>query len=123
VPLPIWMRRALFATAGMNAVGAMIFAPPAGALRALAGIPAGEQPLYLAMVSMFVLLFGVGYLWCALAGRADRLFIAIGAAGKLSFVALLLWFWMESAVPARAVLFGSGDALFGALFLAWLLGF
>ena len=100
--LPTWMRRALFATAGMNIVGAALFAPPARALRAVAGFPPGEHPLYLATVSMFVLLFGLGYLWAAAAGRADRLFITLAAVGKLSFFALLVWFWAVGAVGTRS---------------------
>ena len=120
--LPTWMRRALFATAGMNIVGAALFAPPARALRALAGFPQGEHPLYLATVSMFVLLFGLGYLWAAAAGRADRLFITLAAVGKLSFFALLVWFWAFGALPVRAPLVGTGDLVFGILFVVWLYG-
>jgi len=120
--LPTWMRRALFATAAMNTLGAALFAPSAHALRAVAGFPEAERPLYLAIVSMFVLLFGVGYLWAAVAGRADRLFIAVAAAGKLSFFALLVSFWAAGALPVRAPLVGTGDLVFGILFLIWLYG-
>ena len=122
--LPTWMRRALFATAGMNIVGAALFAPPARAraLRAVAGFPPGEHPLYLATVTMFVLLFGLGYLWAAAAGRADRLFITVAAFGKLSFFALLVWFWAVGALPVRAPLVGTGDLVFGILFVVWLYG-
>ena len=118
--LPTWMRRALFATAGMNIVGAALFAPSARALRAVAGFPQGEHPLYLATVTMFVLLFGLGYLWTAAAGGADRLFITIAAVGKLSFFALLVWFWAVGALSVRAPLMGTGDLIFGILFLRWL---
>jgi len=120
--LPTWMRRALLATAGMNIVGAALFAPPARALRAVAGFPPGEHPLYLATVSMFVLLFGLGYLWAAAAGRADRLFITLAAVGKLSFFTLLAWFWAVGALSARAPLVGTGDLVFGILFVVWLYG-
>jgi hypothetical protein len=118
--LPNWMRRALFATSVMNALGAVAFAPPAGALRALVGMPETGHPLYLAMVSMFVLLFGVGYLWAAVSGHVDRLFITIATVGKLSFFTLLLWFWITDALPALAVLTGTGDLAFGIMFLVWL---
>ena len=120
--LPTWMRGALFATAVMNLVGAAGFLPSARALRAVAGLPEGEHPLYLAMASMFVLLFGLGYLWAAVTGRVDRLFIAISAAGKLSFFGMLVWFWAAGALPLRAPLTGTGDLVFGVLFLTWLLG-
>jgi len=120
--LPTWMRRALFATAGMNIVGAALFAPPARALRVVAGFPQGEHPLYLATVSMFVLLFGLAYLALAVSGRPDRFFIAVAAAGKLAFFALLTVLWLGGSLPVQAVGAGSGDLIFGVLFLAWLYG-
>jgi hypothetical protein len=116
------MRRALFATAAMNIVGTALFVPPARALRALAGFPEGEQPLYLATAGMFVLLFGFGYLWAAVAGRADRLFIGVAAVGKLSFFTLLVSFWAAGALSVRAPLVGTGDLVFAILFLIWLYG-
>lgn len=114
------MRRALFATAGMNAAAAMAFLPGAGAVRGLAGFPAEAPSFYLATVAMFVLLFGIGYLWAALQGRADRLFIGICALGKISFFALVLAFSLAGDLPARAPLLAAADLGFGTLFLAWL---
>jgi hypothetical protein len=118
--LPTWMRRALFATAVMNVVAAAAFVPSARSLRALAGFPEGEHPLYLTTAGMFVLLFGLAYLAAAVRGRADPVFIAIAAAGKLSFVALLVWFWAMGMLPVRAPLLGSADLIFAGLFLRWL---
>ena len=118
--LPTWMRRALFATAGMNVLAAAGFLPAARSVRALAGLPEGH-PLYLMTVAMFVFLFGLGYLGAAVAGRADRLFLSVAAAGKLSFFALLVAFWMVGSVPFRAPLLGSADLIFGTLFAVWLL--
>jgi hypothetical protein len=116
------MRNALFATAAMNLLAALGFLPAGGALRGLAGLPAGGHPLYLSIVAIFVVLFGLGYLWCAVAGRADPLFIALAAAGKISFVALLVWYWASGELPLRAPLVASPDLLFGGIFLKWLLG-
>ena len=120
VLLPGWMRGALLATAAMNALAAVAFSPAAGGLRALTGMPPGEHPLYLATVSLFVLLFGVGYLLVGLSGRPERLFIGISAAGKLGFVALVTWYWATGALPFLAVLVGAGDLPFGILFATWL---
>src|SRR5215831_4326440 len=117
IPLPSWMRRALFATAAMAALG---FLPPARFVRALAGLPEDAPPVYLMTVALFVLLFGLGYLWTAVVGRADRLFITLAAIGKLSFVALLVHGWMVGALPFRAPLAGSPDLAFGLIFFAWL---
>jgi hypothetical protein len=120
--LPVWMRRALYATAAMNVVAAIGFLPPAHALRALAGLPEADHALYLTTVSMFVLLFGLAYYSLAVSGRPDRFFLTIAAAGKLSFFALLAVLWIGGTLPFRAVLAGSGDLVFGLLFVAWLYG-
>jgi hypothetical protein len=120
--LPGWMRRALFATGVMNVLAAVVFSPPAGALRAIGGMPESEQPVYMATITLFVLLFGVAYLWLAVSGRAERFFIAVAAAGKLSFVTVLAWFWAGGTLPLRAFLAGTADLVFAVLFMAWLSG-
>jgi hypothetical protein len=117
--LPAWTRTALLATAVMNAGAAMAFLPPARGLRALTGFPEGE-PLYLATVALFVMLFGVGYLVVGLSGRPERLFIGLAAAGKLAFVAVVAGFWTSGAVPLQAFLTALGDLPFGLLFAWWL---
>lgn len=120
--LPGWMRRALFATAVMNILVAGAFVPAARDVRVLAGLPAESHPLYLTTVGLFVGLFGCGYLWSAITGRADRLFITLAATGKLGFFALLAGFWVAGSLPLRAPLAGTADLVFGLLFAAWLYG-
>jgi len=115
------MRVALGATAVMNLVGAAIFAPLSTLAHDLGGMPAGVHPLYAWTVAEFIGLFGVGYGWCAWTGVAPRLFVALGAAGKLAFFATLVAFFANGAVPASAVQFGSADLFFGLAFLFWLL--
>lgn len=120
-PLPRWMRTALLATAVMNVVGALALTPWGAWVRELAQMPPCH-PLYLLVIGTFVLLFGVGYLWTGLTGRADPLFVAIAAAGKLSFFGLLTAFWIAGELTIRAPLAAVGDLVFGALFVVWLLG-
>lgn len=119
--LPTWMRGAMYATAVMNVLAAGLFLPGAEGLRALADLPPEAPPIYLATVSMFILLFGLGYFWCAVTGRADRLFVTLAAVGKLAFVTMLVCFWLAGELSARAVLGGVGDLVFGTLFVTWLL--
>jgi hypothetical protein len=120
IPLPSWMRRALFTTAAMNILAAAAFLPSAAPVRAVAGFPEADHPFYLMTVSMFVLIFGLAYLWVAVAGHAERFFIAVAAAGKLSFFALLVGFWVVGALPTRAPVAGTADLLFAILFSIWL---
>jgi hypothetical protein len=117
--LPGWMRTALVATAVMNGVAGVAFLPGSARLRALVGFPEGD-PFYLATVALFVLLFGAGYAWVGLTGRAERLFIGLAAAGKIAFVGLLATYAAAGALPWRAFAAGSGDLVFGVAFAAWL---
>lgn len=118
--LPRWMTTALLATAVMNLAAGLAFLPPAQPLRALVGMPDGE-PVYLATVALFVLLFGAGYGYVGLTGRDERLFLMLSAIGKISFVAIVTFYWLAARLPFQAVVTASGDLLFGGLFVAWLL--
>ncbi len=120
--IPTWLRRALLATAVMNAFGAFAFTPWGAPVRDLVGLPSDAHPLYLSIIGTFVGLFGVGYLWTGLTGRADPLFITVAAAGKLSFFGLLAAFWLAGEVAGRAPASAVGDLAFGSLFVAWLAG-
>lgn len=118
--LPRWMTTALLATAVMNLAAGMAFLPPAQPLRALVGMPDGE-PVYLATVALFVLLFGVGYAYVGFTGRDERLFLALSAIGKISFVTIVTFYWLAARLPLQAVVTASGDLVFGAMFAWWLL--
>ena len=118
--LPRWMRIAMLATAILNIVGAGSFLPSAEAVRISGGLPAQGPPIYLSTTGAFVFIFGLGYLWAAIPGAADTLFIAVAAAAKLTFFGLLVWYWGTDVLPARAPLSGVGDLVFGSLFLFWL---
>ena len=120
--LPSWMRTALYATGVMNLAAALGFLPGSTGMREMAGLPTESHPLFLMTVALFVGLFGVGYLRAAMEGRAERLFIAIAALGKLGFVSLLVWYWAQDLLPLRAPMLGSADLIFSLIFFTWLLG-
>jgi hypothetical protein len=120
--LPSWMRNALFATAVMNLIAGIAFLPPASGMRARLGLPAGGDPFYLCLVALFVALFGIGYLWVAVANRPERLFIAIAAIGKLGFFLLVVGFWLAGSLPVMALPGGAADLVFVVLFFQWLRG-
>jgi len=120
VALPPWMRVALFATAVMNLAAAAAFRPAAAILRTSAGLPADAPPIYLRTVALFVGLFGLGYLYAAMKGRGERLFIALSAVGKLGFVLLLVAGWLEGSLPLRAPVLAAPDLFFSLLFFYWL---
>jgi hypothetical protein len=116
------MRTALYATAAMNMLAAASFLPAGAPVRALVGLPEDGHPLYVATVAMFIFLFGLAYLWTAIVGHSDRLFIALAAGGKFSFFATLVCFWWIGSLPLRAPVLGSADLVFSILFAIWLFG-
>ena len=114
-----WFRIALFATAAMNMLGALTFIPANRSGRELMNLPE-PHPLYLWILAVWIFAFGVCYLWLAVTRRHEWLFIAIAAIGKLSFFTLLAIYWLAGELPFRAALGGSGDLVFGCIFLRWL---
>lgn len=121
LPLPAWMRATLWTTGVLNLLGATIFLPVFPAGRALLSLPAAGHPLYLWIVSEFIFIMGVAYAYCAWTNRAPRVFIAVGAAGKLAFFFTLTAFWLVGDFPVTIPLLGSSDLLLGSLFVAWLI--
>lgn len=115
-----WFRRVLGATGVVNLLGASTFLPANRAGRDLLGLPNDVAPLYLAVLACWIFGFGIGYLWLAVRPRREWLFLAIGAFGKLAFVALLIGGALTGSLPPRAVGAGAWDLVIGALFVAWL---
>ena len=118
--LPGWMIVALWLTTALNLVGAFAFAPLSGLGPASAGLPAEIHDVFRWSLAEFIGLFGLGYGWCAWQRRAPRMFIALGAAGKLAFFATLAVYWARGELPFAAVASGSPDLWFGLAFCIWL---
>ncbi len=115
-----WMRLAFLATAAMNMVGALTFAPPVTIIRETFNLPNQAHPFYLWIISIWIFAFGLCYLWLGITGRREKLFVVIAAIGKLSFVALLFGYALSGEIPLLTALSGLGDLFFGIVFLAWL---
>jgi hypothetical protein len=113
------MRIALLATGVMNIFGAALFAPMFPQLRELNGLPNASHPLYLWIISIWILAFGLCYLWLGYTGRREVLFLVIGAIGKLSFSFLLIIYWLFGELPAMTAVSGLLDLFFALLFLYW----
>jgi len=114
-----WFRNVLFATAALNLGGSVAFVPSFRSLREMFGFPEAH-PVYLWILAAWIFAFGACYLWMAITESRERLFIAIGAIGKLSFFAILAIFSLTAGLPANAALGGAGDLIFGCLFVYWL---
>ena len=116
------MRVLLLACAAMNASGAVAFAPPFPHARELLGLPAAP-PLYLWIISSWIGLFGLCYLWLGLTGGADRTFLAVAAGGKAVFGGLLVALAAAGDLPTLALAGGLPDVALACVFVGWLIHF
>lgn len=114
------MKVALVATGVLNMFGALLFLPASESLRAANGFPAGSHPFYLSIISSWIFLFGLCYLWLGIKGRNERLFLVIGAAGKAAFVVLAFLFAALGDVPLTTALSTLPDLVFAAMFTYYL---
>ncbi|MDP1571510.1 MAG: hypothetical protein Q8L86_16065 [Vicinamibacterales bacterium] len=113
------MRWLLILCGPMNLAGAICFAPPFPAGRQLLGLPEAP-PLYLWILSSWVLAFGVAYLLQGWSGRASRGVLAVGAWGKAVFGAVLLAQSATGDLPWQAGAAAVPDLLLAAVFVVWL---
>lgn len=114
------MRRVMLAAAVLNTLGAITFIPAMSALRTQSHLPNDAHPVYLWMIALWILFFGVAYLYLGVTGAIEKVFVAVGAAGKLSFFVLLLAYSLSGMLPMMAATAGIGDLIFGSIFTIWL---
>lgn len=114
------MRRLMLAAAVLNTLGAITFIPALTGLRTRGHLPNDAHPVYLWMISLWILFFGAAYLYLGLTGKVEKVFVAVGAAGKLSFFGLLLGFAVAGDLPIQAASSGIADLVFGSVFTVWL---
>ena len=118
--LPKWMQVVMCAAALLNGLGAFIFTPTGSELRQFMGLSSESHPFYLWIIGSFILIFGFAYLWAGITGRADPLFIAVGAAGKLAFFGLTVAYWISGELPVNVPLAATSDFIFALIFIFWL---
>lgn len=114
------MKWILLVTAAMNMFGAILFVPFFSFFREFYGLPINTHPLYLWIIASWIFFFGLCYLWLGITGRRERLFLTIGAAGKLSFAALMIIYWLKAEIPILAAAGSLFDLFVGLFFLVYL---
>jgi len=114
------MRRALWASALFNLLGAVLFAFPTS-LGQLVGFPGPVARVYSALLAFFVVLFGGAYAWLARQPHFDRPLVWLATVGKAGAFAVVLACWLAGEAPGRSVLAISGDLAFALVFGWWLL--
>lgn len=103
----------------MNVAGAVAFAPPFPHLRSAFGIPEAH-PLYLWVIAVWILAFGVAFFRQGLTGVADRAVLALAVAGKGAFGGVLLGMSLSGELPPIAGAGGLPDLALATVFAGWL---
>jgi hypothetical protein len=112
-------RMLLRASAPLNVFGALVLAPPFPYARRLAGLPEGHA-IWLWMLSIWVLSFGVAYWRVGTSGVAERNFLGVAAIGKASFSLVLVAAAVAGEVPWLAAVAASPDLVLAVFFADWL---
>ena len=115
-----WIRIIFFISGVINMIGTLIFIPGFTWGRAFLGLPREVHPFYLWIIASWIFLFGVAYLSLSFSLRPQRLFLYIGALGKLFFGLLIIGYYLMGEVFWIAILAGLTDMTFAAIFLFWL---
>jgi hypothetical protein len=116
------LRRALWVSVVYNFGAALLFAFPASPLGQLVGLPTPVPLIYSALLALFVGLFGGAYAWLACQPNIDRPLVALAAIGKAAVFGVLFVFWLLGEAPGRGVLAAVGDLILAGIFAAWLFG-
>ena len=112
------IRTALWATVALNALGVVVFTPPALGYHS-AWLPIEVPRYFAAQVGFTIALFGGVYAWLALQPRINRPLIVVGGFGKLGFFAITLVYAIVGDVPVGMALNATPDLVFAAIFLWW----
>ena len=116
------IRLALWASVPANLAVAVLFLDPSSTLARGLGLPQPPpHPLYGAMLAMMVAAFGVAYAWLARQAVISRAFIVFATAGKSAAFLISLVLWQIEQLSGRFALLMTGDLIFAAVFIGWLL--
>ncbi len=110
----------LWVAAGFNMLGAYIFAFPDSAIGNYYELPSQVPPLYAALTSFMVFLFGLMYAWLAAQPSVVRPLLYLGAFGKGGFFLVAVALWLVGAVGLSSVMLLSGDGVFAILWFSYL---
>jgi uncharacterized membrane protein YfcA len=112
------VRAALWAAVVLNAIGVLIFAPPALGF-ASDQLPIPAPRFYAGQVALTIALFGGVFFWLARQRQINRALVVVGALGKLGFFGLAVGYWAVGDLPPSAVPQATPDLVLALVFLWW----
>lgn len=112
------VRAALWASAVLNALGAVVFLEPALGTQSRL-LPVSPPPIFAAQLAWMIALFGGAYVWMARQPVIPKPLIVVGALGKLGFFMLFAVYAALGHVPAQSAAQALPDLLLAVVFLDW----
>jgi hypothetical protein len=119
-PSTTLIRATLWISAPMNLAVATLLAIPGSGPARLLGLRGPVDPVYAALSSWMVALFGLAYAWMARQAVFDRPLLCLGAVGKAGAFVGVAVLWLSDAASGTLVLAASADLALAALWLRWL---
>lgn len=111
-----FLRGALWASAALNALGVIVFAPLAvGQPSPL--LPVAPSPFLAGQLGFVIALFGGVYFWLARQPTVPRPLLVVGGLGKLGFFSLAVVYAVADLVPAQVAISALPDLVLGAILL------
>lgn len=111
-----FLRGALWATVGLNALGVYVFAPLALG-RTSPFVPIDVTPFLAAQVGLTIAIFGGVYAWMARQPVVPVSLLVIGGVGKLGFFGLSVAYAIAGQIPASMAISALPDLVFAIIFL------
>lgn len=116
--LSVAMRWLLLGCGPVNLTGAVVFAPPFPDARRAMGL-VEPHPVYLWLLSAWILAFGVALFFQGLTRRGNRAVLLLSAWGKGTFAALLLGLVATGELLPFAVSAAVPDLILAVVFFVW----
>ena len=114
----VWLFR--LAAAFNYAVAASLLLP--SPIHAAMGLPGPVHPLYLHLCAVLIAVFGFSYHLVARDPGRNHGIVVVGIVGKLLVFVLLCGHFLAGHIPLLPLMLGTGDLVFAALFVRFLLG-
>jgi hypothetical protein len=109
----------LFVSFVFNMVGASLFGLPGSFMARMISMP-WPPVIYRTVVTAFIVVFGLAYLWLALQPVISRVLVGFSAVTKLAIFGAIAAAWFHGDTPLIGLAIGGGDLVLAGLYLWWL---
>jgi hypothetical protein len=111
------VRTSLLLSAIYNIIGGALFAFPSSYVSQMFGFPNEVNPLYAALLSYAIVLFGLMYFWHSRQIDIYRPMLALSGFAKIGIYTVMASMWCLGHASGKFMILVSGDLIFGVMWL------